>query len=267
MRLNAGVLRTNYRKTVAGSDLADNKLDTSAWLYNISGAYALGRAIEIYGGYSRGLEEAGVAPASSPNRYEVLPPAAARQIEMAAIFRPAKNFKVIIGAFDLQRGYFGANPDDGHFSQLGRVRHRGIELSAAGALTNRLTAIVGGVLLDPIVKSSASKADLQPIGVPKIRLLASADYRFVRDVHVDTSVQFTGSRQATLGGSVAGQTVPTSLTVNVGLRSPLRLGKAASTVRLQVLNLLNDFSWDVNSGGTMTYSPSRRMRLALTTEF
>ena len=81
-RVNAGILRTNYHKVVTNHELAESELNASKWLYNFSASYQLGKAIEIYGGHSRGLEEAGVAPASATNRYEVLPPAAARQFEM-----------------------------------------------------------------------------------------------------------------------------------------------------------------------------------------
>ena len=167
-RVNAGILRTNYHKVVTNHELAESELDASKWLYNFSASYQLGKAIEIYGGHSRGLEEAGVAPASATNRYEVLPPAAAHQFEMSAILRPMRNYKMVVGAFDLQRGYFGTD-ENGRFGKLGRVRHRGIELSAAGTLAPGLTVILGGVALDPIVKTSASATsrDFRPIGVPK----------------------------------------------------------------------------------------------------
>jgi hypothetical protein len=61
--------------------------------------------------------------------------------------------------------------------------------------------------------------------------------------------------------------VPASWTANVGLRSPFSIGKLKSTVRFQMLNAFNSYSWDVSSAGTMGYSPSRRFRLAVTTEF
>ena len=94
LRLNAGILRTNYRKDVSGPGILASKLNTSAWLYNASAAYDLSDALTLYGGYSRGLEEAGIAPASAQNRYEVLEPAQARQVEAAAIVRLRKDVKL-----------------------------------------------------------------------------------------------------------------------------------------------------------------------------
>ena len=268
VRLNAGMLKTFYDKRVSGADIPESRLETTDWLYNFSAAYELGKSIEVYAGYSRGPEEAGVAPASAPNRYEVLAPATARQLEAAVIVRPIPEMKLVIGAFDLQRGYFGTEGPGQPYTRLGQVRHRGVELSAAGSPTNGLTVILGGVWLDPTVKvESANHADeFRPIGVPRIRFLASADYRLIGKVHADAAIQFTGSRQAT--HDVAGQSVrvPSSVNINAGLRAPLRLSGVNSTIRLQVLNLLNDFTWDVTSAGTMTYSPSRRLRLVLTSE-
>ena len=268
VRLNAGALKTFYDKRVSGASIAGSRLETSDWLYNISAAYELGNAIEVYAGYSRGPEEAGVAPASAPNRYEILAPATARQMEAAVIVRPIPEIKFVLGAFDLQRGYFGTEGPGRPYGKLGRVRHRGVELSAAGSPANDLTVILGGVgsIRRSALTSANGGGELRPIGVPRIRLLASADYRLIGKIHADAAVQFTGSRQAVHG--VVGQSarVPSSVTVNAGLRSPLQLGAAKSTIRLQVLNLLNDFTWDVSSAGTTNYSPSRRLRLVLTSE-
>ncbi|MFL6769103.1 MAG: TonB-dependent receptor domain-containing protein [Sphingomicrobium sp.] len=265
-RVNAGVLRTSYRKAVSGTGIAESDLQTSKWLYNLSAAYRLADWVEIYAGHSRGLEEAGVAPASASNRYEVLSPAAARQYEIAAILRPFGNFNLSVGAFDLERGYFGADMADGRYKQLGRVRHRGIELSGAGTLAPGLTVILGGVALDPVVRTDGGE-EFRPIGVPKIRLLASADYEFMPKIHADATVQFTGNRQATHKTDASNNIVPASWTANVGLRSPFGMAKLKSTVRFQLLNIFNSYSWDVSSAGTMAYSPSRRFRLAVTTEF
>jgi iron complex outermembrane receptor protein len=261
-RMNAGLLRTSYRKVVGGEEIEDNELQTSAWLYNFSAAHELSDRLTIYGGLSRGLEEAGVAPASATNRYEVLPPATARQYEVAAIVKLHPDFKLVVGAFDLQRGYFGAD-DLGAVRKLGDVRHRGIELSAAGKLASKLTVVLGGVALDPLViTDSDSRDDFQPIGVPKLKLLASGDYELVPGVHADAMVQFTSSRPATFE-----EEVPPSWLMNVGARFPLKLARMPTTLRLQLYNLLNDYSWEVSSAGTMAYGPSRTFRLALTTEF
>ena len=75
-------------------------------------------------------------------------------------------------------------------------------------------------------------------------------------------VQFTSNRPATRD-----ENVPKSLLVNVGTRFPLKLARMPTTIRLQAYNLLNEYSWEVSSAGTMAYSPSRTFRLALTSEF
>ena len=100
-RVNAGVLRTSYRKAVSGTGIAESDLQASKWLYNLSAAYRLADWVEIYAGHSRGLEEVELRQPPRPTRYEVLSPAAARQYEIAAILRPFANFNLSAGAFDL----------------------------------------------------------------------------------------------------------------------------------------------------------------------
>lgn len=269
-RINGGLLRTSYRKEVTGPGIADDPLDTSAWLYNVSAAYRASDRIEVYAGMSRGLEEAGIAPASATNRFEILPPAKANQKEAAIIFRATPDLKFVLGAFDLERGYFGTEGTSGAYQMLGRVRHRGVEFSAAGKIARGLSVVLGGVILDPEVQARMNGADdeFRPTGVPKVRLLTSADYQLGNGkTHVDGSLQFTGSRQAVRHSNGSTDQVEGSWVANLGLRTPVELGSLKSTVRFQILNLFNSFTWDVTSAGTMAFSSSRRFRLVLTTEF
>lgn len=270
MRINGGLLWTEYRKSVSGQGIVDDPLKTASWLYNLSAAYQIGSRLDLYGGVSRGLEEAGVAPASAPNRYEVLAPAEAKQRELAVILKPAAAFKLVFGAFDLERGYFGADRISGDYRLLGRVRHRGLEFSASGKVLDQLNVVLGGVLIDPEVsiRPGGGTARFRPIGVPHMRFQASADYQLPRSgIHFDGSIQFAGSRPAarTVDGTV--ESVPAAWTANLGFRSPISIGPLRSTVRFQLFNLFDNFTWDPTSAGTMTYSPSRRFRLVLTSEF
>ena len=270
MRINGGLIRTNYRKSVSGEGVASDPLDTSSWLYNLSAAYRVGPWLEVYGGLSQGLEEAGVAPASAPNRYEVLAPASAEQRELALILKPAAAFKLVLGAFDLERGYFGADGIGGPYRMLGRVRHRGLEASAAGKVLDGLNVVVGGVLIDPEVTArfDGENVSFRPVGVPRLRFLASADYQLPRSrVHFDGSIQFTGSRPAVRNADGTIEWVQPSWTANVGVRAPVEFGSLRSTVRFQLFNLFGNYTWDPTSAGTMTFSPSRRFRLVVTSEF
>jgi iron complex outermembrane receptor protein len=199
-----------------------------------------------------------------------LAPAAAEQRELALILKPAAAFKLVLGAFDLERGYFGTDGIGGDYRMLGRVRHRGLEFSAAGKVVDRLNVVLGGVLIDPEVgiRSGGESDDFRPIGVPRIRLLASADYQLPRsEVHFDGSIQFTGSRPAILSSDGSTLSVPATWTANLGARAPIAIGPVRSTVRFQLFNLFDNFTWDPTSAGTMAYSPSRRFRLVLTSEF
>lgn len=66
LRINVGVLRTDYRKAVVGADRTRQTGRTTPWLYNAELAWKVTNGLDIYGSYSRGLEEAGVAPPTAP---------------------------------------------------------------------------------------------------------------------------------------------------------------------------------------------------------
>jgi len=71
--LSAGIQKTGYRKRTdqPGLTLAESQDDP--WLFNIAAAAYLSDRLAIYGGYTRGLEESGVAPPNAANRNDALP--------------------------------------------------------------------------------------------------------------------------------------------------------------------------------------------------
>ncbi len=77
--ISLGLQRTDYRKTIDQPGLPRVRSKASTWLYSLAGAAYLSEQFAIYAGYTRGLEESGVAPENAANRNEALPAIRTRQ--------------------------------------------------------------------------------------------------------------------------------------------------------------------------------------------
>jgi iron complex outermembrane receptor protein len=275
LRLNLGVLRTDYRKVFAAGDGAQRRSRAQPWLYNIGAMWRLGPATELYGSYSRGLEEAGVAPASATNRYEVLNAIRVTQRELGVRHALTPGLALVVAGFDTRKPYAGIDRASGAFRFLGEVRHRGVEASLSGRPIPGLSLVVGGVLIDPEISGAevdAGRIGDRPVAVPRLRAIASVDYAVpgIEGLSLDVATTAIGARPARSAPSHAtGEQLEADAltTVNLGLRYRLRVAGRDTTIRAQLLNALNAHAWEPTSGETLNYNPQRRVRLVLTTDF
>lgn len=274
LRVNLGALRTDYRKTFVAADGSAEEGRSAPLLYNAGVAWRAAQSVELYGSYSRGLEEAGIAPAQAANRNEVLSAIRVTQRELGVRLSPGRSMSLVVAGFDTRKPYAGID-DSGAYRFLGQVRHRGIEASLSGSPAKGLSAVVGGVIIDPELTGRAVEAGRlgsRPVGVPRVRAIANLDYRVpqVDGLSVDAGITYVGRRAARSRIAAPGEPqldVRPITAVNMGLRYAIRLGGHEMVVRAQVLNLLNQWSWDVNGSETLSYTPPRRGRLVLTALF
>lgn len=275
-RLNTGILKTNYEKTFTGIDVASQVSQTRPVLYNINGSWLLSPRLEVFGGFNRGLEEAGVAPAVATNRNEVLSAISVTQREVGLRYASAYgDISAVIAGFDTDKPYAAIDPSTGAFGFLGQVRHRGIEASFSGRPLSGITVVLGGVFIEPTISGPAVEMGLigeRPVGVPTVRAIANVDYQIptIPGLNVDVGTVFIGSRAvSSRPGEIEGAQleVPEQVTINVGLRYLFSIGGHEFVGRAQVQNLTDQFSWDVNSSETLSYNAPRRVRLVLTSLF
>ncbi|WP_312184244.1 TonB-dependent siderophore receptor, partial [Massilia timonae] len=102
----------------------------------------------LYASMAEGLEEGEAAPAGSANEGARLAPGVSKQKEVGARWRTGGGFLTQLALFDIDRpGYYtnAANV----FTADGEQRYRGVELSAQGRLTRRLSWQGSAQVLDP----------------------------------------------------------------------------------------------------------------------
>lgn len=259
--IGVGIQRTRYRRLLARPLLAASRGGASPWLYNGTIAALASEDLIFYAGYTRGLEESGDAPANARNRGEVVPASLTRQIDAGIRYALAPGLRLVAGLFEVRKPYFNLN-EDALFTALGTVRHRGGEISLTGRLADGLTVVAGAVFLQARV-SGASVAQGRigaiPLGrFPRVaRLYTEYAPAAWGGLSVDGQVQNFSSRVASFDNRLH---LPGSTLLNIGLRYRFKIGGAPTTLRLQAMNLTDDFTWNVNATGQ--YEPNERRRFA-----
>ena len=266
--LSLGVQKTEYRKTVRLPGSPPAETGSSPWLFNATVAAFPTSRIAVYGGYVRGLEESGAAPANAVNRNQPLPAVETSQGDAGLRWAITPNLRLVLGAFEVRKPYFQLN-EANTFTLLGDVRNRGLELSLAGELTPRLNVVAGAVLLDPEVTGDGvrlGRVGRRPVGLAERTLRFNADWRpaFNERLSLDLGVAHSSSRPSTRDNRVF---VPERTTVDLGARYRIREGERPLTARVAASNLFDAEGYDIISSGTYDVLQGRLVTLSLAVDF
>ena len=273
--LSLGLQKTDYEKTtfIPGRPALTTK--DSPWLYNGTLALHLTDKLVAYAGYTRGLEESGVAPANAVNRNSAPPALRTSQRDAGLRYAILPRLSLVAGVFDVRKPYFNLDPDR-VFRELGTVRHRGVELSLAGQPIDGLSVVAGAVFLDADVSGEAVDLGVigpKPVGTTPRVMRANFDYRlpFFQPLSVDLGVTSQAGKVASaieyaeLGGRQL--TTEPLTTVDVGARYRFKADAAPATLRAQVTNLFNVYRWNVFSNSAFRFIDTRRFLLSLAADF
>jgi iron complex outermembrane receptor protein len=264
LELRADVQRTRYRKISADISGTARERVSSPWLFSGSILGAVSPRLTAFASYSRGLEESGTAPANAVNRGEVLPAVEASQRELGLRYQLAPKLSLIAGLFDTRKPVPGLD-SAGRYAFVGNVRHRGVEASLAGRLTERLNIVAGFMLLDASLRGEnveSKRIGSEPVGRPEQVALLSLSWKVPRvaDLTLDGSIAYEGERFADPANSF---TSPGYATVDLGLRYGFKLGDVPLTLRARVTNVFDKFAWSAQPSGIFFFAPGRAYGLSL----
>jgi iron complex outermembrane receptor protein len=266
--LSLGLLKTRYRKTVSPPGAAAIVTRDDPWLWNGTLAVNLARGLVAYAGYTKGLEDSFIAPEIAVNRSEAPPALRTSQRDAGIRWAFGRNMRLVAGLFDVRKPYFNLDPQL-FYTQLGTVRHRGVELSLTGEPLKGLNLLVGAVLMKPRVTGEAVDLGLiggKPVAQPERQIRANFDYRppGLQALSVDVGVNHLGDRP---GGADNRLTVPGRTLVDLGARYRLRFASFPATLRVQITNLFDDYAWNVTGAGGFRRVPPRRVQTSLAVDF
>jgi iron complex outermembrane receptor protein len=258
--LSLGVQRADYRKAIRPPGLAETIARDRPWLFNAAAALFLGKSVALYGGYTRGLEESGIAPNNAANRNEALPAIRTRQADAGIRWQVTPAIKLVAGAFEVTKPYFSTDAAN-RFVVLGDVRHRGAEFSLSGTPAANLSLVAGAVLMQPRVTGVAvdeGRLGSRPLNQPARVLRANAEYRppAMKGVSFDLAVANFGRRYASNDNLAV---LPGYTLLDLGMRYRFQLAGSPAVFRLQMANVTNAYVFSVLGNNTYGLTDSRRV--------
>jgi len=264
---SVGIQKVRYRKTIDAPDEEPIITRAEPWLWNATLAINLAKGLVAYAGYTKGLEDSGVAPEIAVNRSEAPPALLTSQRDFGIRYAFA-SMRLVVGAFDVRKPYFNLDPDL-VFTQLGTVRHRGIEISLAGEPVKGLNVVAGAVLMKPRVTGEEVDLGLigeKPVGQPERNVSLYLDYRlpWEEKLSLNLGIQHLGKREGNTENTL---TIPGRTLVNLGGRYRFELAKLPAVLRLQVNNLFDDYAWNVTGSGALRRVFPRRANATLSVDF
>ena len=198
-----------------------------------------------YGSFTQGLTAGGIAPAAAANANQQLPPDIGDQEEVGV--------KATVGVMDITSALFRINqvneytdPADNVYKAAGREVHTGIELTASGKITPRLSLVGGGTLLHARVTKAANNPSIEgkiPLNVPEQQGRIYLEYLIpgIQGLIITGGINYNGRRPAT---STDAAFLPGTTTEDAGLRyQPQLLRNHATIFSINVSNLTNKKTW------------------------
>lgn len=269
--IDASLSRTDYKKAIDFADplLADPVTRDGPIMWNVAGTVNLTRPLSLYAGLSHGMEEALVAPEIASNRAEAPPAIHTRQFEAGIKYAVTSRLTLIAGAFEITKPYYNLDPAL-RYRQLGTLRNRGFELSLTGQLRPGLTVVGGTMLLDPRISGEAVDTGLigrRPVGQIRRRSVLTLDWRTVQGkgpLSLDLSLESLSSRTGNAANTLS---APPRAVVNLGARYRFKAAGGDWLLRPVVLNLFDQYGWNVSPSGGFTYIPPRALTLQLVADF
>jgi iron complex outermembrane receptor protein len=232
--------------------------------------------LTTYLSHSESLSLGNEAPYWTSNGGTVLAPLLSRQTEAGVKYAWSDALNLQAALYRIRQPYQFAQPDGSPerftFVQHGDEVHTGLELTAAGRLTDslRLTASLNVIQARAQNTATPTYEGHQVVNVPRLRTALYADYRlpFAAQLSVLGGWRYASSNVATPDGATR---VPAYHVFDAGLRYVSSWNDHTVTWRLNVDNVFNHFYWrDTGSSGGDSYlfpGAPRLARLSVTFAF
>lgn len=263
-----GAQKSFYRRTITAPSAPLARTSSEPWLYNATLAASLSSDAVVYAGYTRGLEESGVAPESAANRGEALPASLTEQIDAGVRYKLTPQMTLIAGVFEVKKPFFerdGANV----FTEVGDVSHRGAEVSFSGQVLPGFTVVAGAMFLKARVTGGPAATGVigsVPIARPNrlVRLALQYGPKEWRGFSVNTQFNHEGPVYGNRANTLR---LPALTTLDVGARYNFHIMEETASLRVLVQNVTNVWQWQVASSGSFMPAQARRVSVTLVSDF
>lgn len=262
-----GLLRSAYRRTLQDPNTGERSDTTDPWLASVRATANPATHVTLYASYLQGLEDAQLAPTTATNRGEPPPATRTHQSDAGVRYAPDANLSLIVGGFEIDKAYFNLDANS-LYTQLGRIRHRGLEASATWSDAG-YTLVAGGVWLRPHVDRALPEPGATgtvPIGPVPLTLTLNVDAApaswqpFAARLQVDRR----SGNAATADDH--GRLAPVTL-VGAGVRYEAKWAGHPLSVRLDAQNLTNAAGIRLTTVGQVVPDQKRRYALMFALDY
>ncbi len=266
---SVGLQKSFYKRSFGRENATPARTSSQPWLYNATAAVHPTTSLAVYAGYTRGLEEFGTAPDNAANRGEPVAAALTKQIDGGIHYRIKPGLSVIAGVFEVTKPYFDRDQAN-VYTNVGSLRHRGIETSLTGQLMPGLTVVAGAVFLQARVSGLSVDRGLigrVPPGNPPAVYLLNLQYGPAswEGLSVDAQLGFDGSHYANRANTFR---IPSASALDLGGRYSFRVLGQRVTLRGQIRNVTNAYEWTADgASGRVAPTAPRRYSLRLAADF
>jgi iron complex outermembrane receptor protein len=264
-----GLQKSFYRREFGKQGASPAKIRSEPWLYNATVAVNPAPSLAVYAGYTRGLEEFGTAPENAANRGQPVPAALTEQIDAGLRYRIKPGLNFIAGVFEISKPYFDRDQNN-IYTNVGSLRHRGVEMSLTGQVMSGLTVVAGTVLLRARASGlSVDRGLIGPVppGIPPARYLLNLQYALpaVRGFAIDTQINVDNSYYANRANTFR---IPTAATWDIGARYAFAMFGTRANLRFQVRNVTNSYNWTAEgASGRVAPTAPRRVFARLAADY
>ena len=266
--ISVGLQKSFFNGEVTVPGVTPTRNEAQPWLYNGTLAIYLGKDAALYGSYTRGLEESGIAPEVASNRGEALPVSLTEQIDAGIRYRLGAGITMIAGVFEVKKPYFDRNAAN-LFTEVGDLSHRGAEFSLSGRLAPGLTVVAGAMLLRPRIEANAAVASfIGPVPVGRVNRNVRFNVQYGpaawKGFSVDGQVNQDGPAYANRANTLQ---LHANTTLDLGVRYLFKVFDTSASFRGRVQNVTNALGWTVAASGSYAPTSRRRFSAQLVTDF
>jgi len=203
-------------------------------------------AVTTYVSYMEALEKGTIVGNTYTNFGEVLPPLVSKQYEVGAKYDINSNLLLSTALFRIEKAnqYSDNTTPIPTYVQDGLQVHNGVELVLTGKVTDNLTIIGGGTLMDIGVEKSNNPAleGKKPTNAASRMGKIYAEYAlpWIPGLSLTGGIYYTGERYADGANT---DKIPSYTLYDIGARYSTRLYDKSLIVRLNVINLTGNATY------------------------
>lgn len=249
-----GARNSDYSNVTATSNYQVKKTSPSAGFI-----YKIRKDTSIYATYIEGVEETGMAPGTTVNKFTVMPPAVSKTKELGVRTESFAGMNLSAAFFTIDRAQAYINSANTYVVD-GRIEYQGLEFAANGELTKNLQMYVTGMFLDARQKAgTASLVGKAPENTPKRTGSAFLEYQlpFVTGLSINGGAFYTSKRAVNAANQafIPGVTIFTG-----GVRYATKMGGLVTSFQLNIENLSDKTYWAATGGNLLAGGMPRTIK-------